>query len=180
MSRISRNDMVSAISKVREMDAKQKELLADEVFRAQPHLFGSFLVQTRLGVSLAKMEFLLDLLLVSFQGMKESGLSWLLITENDLDSQSQRIVAIVKFGEDLSESLRNQSLLQYVESHPEKELLAYVQMETMNWLKRIAPEESDRYVMLAAWNIVNCIAFVPMKPPTATANIPQGFRTRSE
>jgi hypothetical protein len=169
MSRISQNAMVSAVSKVRAMDAKQKELLADEVFRAQPHLFGSFLVQTQLGVSLAKMDFLLDILLVSFQAMKESGLPWPLITEDELDSQSQRLVAIVKFGDDLSESLRNQSMLQYVESHPEKELLAYVQMETMDWLTRIAPEKSDKYVMLAAWNIVNCIAFVPMTPPTATA-----------
>ncbi len=67
MSRISRHTMVQAITKVQEMDVKQKELLADEVFHAQPNLLGSFLVQTRLGVSLEKMEFLLDSLLVSFQ-----------------------------------------------------------------------------------------------------------------
>ncbi len=173
MSRISRNAIVQAITKVRTMDAKQKEGLADEVFRAQPHLFGSFLVQTRLGVSLEKMEFLLDILLLSFQATKESGLAWPLITEDDLDYQSQRFVAIAKFDEDLSKSLRNQSMRQYVENYPEKELLAYMQVEMTNWLKRIVSEESDKYVMLAAWNIVNCIAFVPMTTPHSAPKAPR-------
>ena len=109
------------------MDVKQKELLADELFRVQPNLFGSFLVQTRLGVSLEKMEFLLDLLYVCFQAMKESGLPWPLITEDDLDLQAKRFSAIATFGDDLSENLRNRSMQQYIEAHPEKELLAYVQ-----------------------------------------------------
>ncbi len=46
-----------------------------------------------------------------------------------------------------------------------KELLACVQVETANWLNRIVPEETDKYVMMAAANFVNCIAFVPMKAP---------------
>jgi hypothetical protein len=74
--------------------------------------------------------------------------------------------AIATFGDDLSEKLRNQSMQQYIDNHPEKELLAYVQVETANWLKRIIPEDSDKYVMLASWNIVNCIAFVPMPVQT--------------
>jgi hypothetical protein len=147
------------------MDVKQKEQLADELFHTQPNLFGSFLVQARLGVSLKKMEFLLDLLYVCFQAMKESGLPWPLITEDDLDLQAKRFSAIATFGDDLSENLRNRSMQQYIEAHPEKELLAYVQVETANWLNRIVPEESDKYVMLAAWNLVNCIAFVSMKAP---------------
>ena len=167
MSRISRNALVQAITRVRAMDAKQKEQLADEIFVAQPHLLGSFLVQRQLGVSLEKMEFLLDILLVSFQAMKESGLVWPVITEDDLDRQSQCFVGIVKFGDGLSEGLRHRSMRQYVEEHPEKELLAYIQMETMSWLKRIVAEKSDKYLILAAWTIANCIAFVPMKTTPA-------------
>ena len=49
---------------------------------------------------------------------------------------------------------------------PEKDLLAYVQLETMNWLKRVVTEEADKYVILAVWNFVNCIAFVSMKKPS--------------
>lgn len=168
MSRISFDALARAIATVRAMDVKQKEQLADELFHVQPNLFGIFLVQTRLGVSFEKMEFLLDLLFVCFQAMKESSLPWPLITEDDLDLQSKRFSAIVTFGDDLNENLRNLSMRQYIEAHPEKELLAYVQVETANWLDRIVPEESDKYVMLAAWNFVNCIAFVSMKAPKST------------
>ena len=165
MSRISYNALAQAITTVRAMDMKQKEQLADELFRAQPHLLGSFLAQKQLGVSLEKMDFLMDLLLICFQAMKESGLTWPVITEDELDRQLQRYIAIVKFGNDLGKSLRDQSMQQYIEDHPEKELLAYVQVETANWLNRIVPEETDKYVMMAAANFVNCIAFVPMNAP---------------
>lgn len=53
----------------------------------------------------------------------------------------------------------------YIENHPAKELLAHVEVETANWLKRIVPEESDKYVMLAGANLANCIAFVPLNAP---------------
>ena len=60
MRRISRETLASAIARVRGLDLMQKEQLAYELLRAQPHVFASFLVQQRLGVSLAKMDFLLD------------------------------------------------------------------------------------------------------------------------
>ena len=87
---------------------------------------------------------------------------------NELDRQLQRYIAIVKFGDDLGKSLRDQSMRQYIEDHPEKELLAHVQLETANWLNRIAPEETDKYVMMTAANFVNCIAFVPMDAPKSS------------
>ena len=98
MSRISRNALAQAIATVRAMDMKQKEQLADELFRAQPHLLGSFLVQKQLGVSLEKMDFLIDLLLICFQAMKESGFTWPLITEDELDRQMQGSLAPGKSG----------------------------------------------------------------------------------
>lgn len=51
---------------------------------------------------------------------------------------------------------------QYLADHPEKDLLAYVTAETSKWMTRIVAEESDKYVMLAIWNLVNCIAFVAL------------------
>ena len=108
------------------MDLTQKEQLADDLARAQPHLFASFLVQQRLGVSLAKMDFLLDILLIGFQAMKESGQIWPLITEDEQDRQMARLVATVRFGDDLPRSLRGYALRQYIETHPEKDLLAFV------------------------------------------------------
>ena len=83
------------------MDVTQKEQLADQLFRVQPHVFASFLVQKQLGVSLEKMDFLVDILLICFQAMKESGLTWPLITEDEQDRQMGRLVATVQFGDDL-------------------------------------------------------------------------------
>lgn len=150
------------------MDVKQKEQLADEIFRVQPHLLASVVVQKRMGVTLEKIDFLFDVLFICFQAMKESGLTWPIITEDEQDRQMGRYVASVKFGDDLGKSLRDQSMRQYIEDHPEKELLAYVVAETANWLKRIVPDETDKYIMLAAANFVNCIAFVPMGASKAT------------
>lgn len=162
MSRISHSALAQAITKIRVMGMQQKERLADEIFRVQPHLLASVVVQKQMGVSLEKMDFLFDLLLICFQAMKESGLSWPLITEDEQDRQLGRYVGSVKFGEDLANGLRNQATRQYIENHPEKELLAYVEVETASWLQRIVPEDTDKYVMLAAANLVNCIAFVPL------------------
>ncbi len=166
MSRISMSILVSAIKKVRAMDIGQKEQLADELFRQQPNMFGSVLVQQQMGVSLEKMEFSLEILFICFQCMKESGLTWPLIIEAEQDKQLARYVATVKFGEGLSSTLQDRAMKQYIESHPEQSLLAFVTAETNGWISRIVSEDTDRHVMLAAINLVNCIAFVPMSPST--------------
>lgn len=66
-------------------------------------MFGTALVQQRLGVSFEKMAFLLGLLLVCFHAMKESGLASPLITEAELDRQLQRYTAIVSFSANLEQ-----------------------------------------------------------------------------
>ena len=162
MSRISHQALSLAIQKVRAMSMNQKEQILDELFREQPSMLGSFLVQKQMGVSFEKMGFLLDILLICFQSMKESGLTWPLITEDDQDKQLARYVATVKFGEDLSASLQDLAMKQYIESHSEQYLLAFVTVETKDWLSRILPGKTDKFVILAAANLVNCIAFVPM------------------
>ncbi|MPZ47066.1 MAG: hypothetical protein GEV05_27625 [Betaproteobacteria bacterium] len=111
-------------------------------------------------VSLAKMDFLLDILLIGFEAMKQSGHIWPLITEDEQDRQMGRLVATLRFGDDLPRSLRGRALLQYIETHPEKDLLAFVRGETAGWLQRVIPEETDKFVVLAALNCVNCIAFI--------------------
>ena len=86
-----------------------------------------------------------------------------------VDRQLRRFTAIAQFADDLNESLREDSMQQYIADHPEKELLAYVQTETAKWLAHIVPEEADKHVMLAAWNMVNCIAFVTLPGSMATS-----------
>ncbi|MCK2097665.1 hypothetical protein [Thauera aromatica] len=162
MSRISADTMAKALIAAQAMDPQQKAQLADELFRAQPNLLGSVVVLPRLGVALPKVDFAAEILFVCFLAMRESGLTWPVITEDDQDCQLRRFVAITRFGDDLDESLRERSMQQYIADHPEKDLLAYVTAETSKWLARITPEETDKYVMLAIWNLVNCIAFVAL------------------
>lgn len=144
------------------MSMAEKEHLVDKLFLKQPNMFGSFLVQKQMGVSFEKMEFLLEILLICFQAMNESGLTWLLITEEEQDKQLGCYVAAVKFGQDLNQPVQARAMKQYSNKHPEQYLLAFVTSETTAWLSRIVPEQTDKYVMLAAANFVNCIAFVPM------------------
>jgi hypothetical protein len=162
MSRISSETLVDAIKVIRPMGIEQKEALANELFERQPNLFGSALALHSMGVAPAKIEVALDLLFICFQSMKQTGLCWPLITETDLDKQLGRYVATVRFGEDLAPAQRERAMTQYLASHPEKPLLAYITGELNKWLAGAHPEATDNYVMLAAINFVNCIAFTPI------------------
>ncbi len=142
------------------MNLAQKEQLAEEIVREQPALFASFLAQKQFGVSFEKMEFLLNILFVCYLSMKESRLKWPRITDDDVEGCMTRYVESVQFGRDLDPAQRHELVIQFIAAHPEQALLAYVQVETANWLRRVTPEDSDRFVMLAAVNIVNCIGYV--------------------
>jgi hypothetical protein len=91
------------------------------------------LIQKQLGVSLEKMDFIVDILLICFQAMKESGLTWPLITEDEQDRQMARFVVTIQFRDELRGSLRDRELRQYIETHPEKELLAVRSSSTRTW-----------------------------------------------
>jgi hypothetical protein len=105
----------------------------------------------------------LDTLFICFQAMKESGLTWPLITEDEQERQMQRNNTILRFYASFADrTLQTSSLQQYIDSHPEKDLLAWVTTGCRDWLRGIDPEESDKYVLQAVINLVNCLAFVPM------------------
>ena len=93
MSRLSTESVEKAVDAVQAMDRPQKERLADEIFRMQPSMLGSILVLPRLGVPMEKVEFAVGVLLVCFQAMKESGLAWPVITEDEQERQLARFVA---------------------------------------------------------------------------------------
>jgi hypothetical protein len=166
MSRITVDNLAAAVHKVRSMSLKDKEALADEIYLHQPHLLASCLVQSRLGVEPAAVEFLLNILFVCYQSMKESGLHWSVITENEQERQMQRWIGAVQFTEHEMGSAADGAREQYASQHPEQPLLAFVLSETNQWLgaisKRNAEAESDKFVMMASMNLVNCIAGAPV------------------
>jgi hypothetical protein len=166
MSRISVDHLAAAIRKVRSMNLKEKEALTEEIHRRQPHMLASCLVQSRLGVEPAAVEFLLNILLVCYQSMKESGLQWPVITEDEQERQMQRWIGAVQFSEHAMGSAADRAREQYASEHPEQPLLAFVVSETSQWLREIskghAEAESDKFVMMASMNLVNCIASAPV------------------
>ena len=146
MGRISQSVLLGAIKAVQEMTADEKLRPADEIFSLQPNLLGAVLALRGLGVPAAKQEFALEMLLLCFQAMMESGLTWPLITVVEQENH----------------------IREYIDAHPEPELLAWVMMQSRDWLLKSAPEESDKYVLLAVANFVSCIAYVPLpveRPP---------------
>lgn len=162
MPRISAENLVSAIQKVKSMNLAQKQALTEEIYRQQPILLSVALVQQRKGVAVNKLEFLFDMLFICFQAMKDSKLNWPMISEEEYEKQLARHVATVKFADAQSPAHGDQLRQEYAQQHPEQYLLAYVMTETGKWLQRVTPEESDTQVMLAAICFVNCIAHVPM------------------
>ncbi len=163
--RVSLDHLTAAINKVRAMTLTEKSSLIEEVHQQQPHLLASCLVQSQLGVTPEKLEFLLHVLLVCFQAMKESGRRWSVITEDLQEQQLQRVVGSILFSESSTDSLlASQARAQYLANHPESPLLTYLVNQCQSWLLELARNhqeaESDKFVMLAAVNIVNCIAHV--------------------
>ena len=162
MSHITIDHLAAAIRKIRSMNLQEKEALADEIHRRQPHMIASCLVQSRLGAEPAAVELLLNILLVCYQSMKESGLQWPLITEDEQERQMQRWTGAVQFSELAADSSAEKARAQYASEHSEQALLAFVVGETNRWLheisRRNAQAESDKFVMMASMNLVNCIA----------------------
>jgi hypothetical protein len=74
-----------------------------------------------------------------------------------------RSTAIIQSFEKLDADSQTQFTGQYIDEFPEKELLAFVTNEVRLWLARLDRErnqnEDDKYVMVAAANLVNCIAY---------------------
>jgi hypothetical protein len=163
MGRISIAHLAAAINKVRAMDMSRRVSLAEEISAAQPHMLASCLVQTRMGLDASAVDILLDILLVCYQAMKESGNQWPLISEDEQERQLKRLTGAVLFSEKMTDpKLSDQARRQYLSGHPEQPLLAYVINETNLWLldvaKRGAEAESDKYLLMASVNLVNCIA----------------------
>lgn len=158
MNRISIETLAQTINAVRSMDTKQKERLVEEIFQKQPNLLGSVLLLPRFGVSRDKVEVALDFLLVCFQAMKVTGLTWPLITEQQLQDELERFTATIRFGEDLAPNLQAGLIQQYVDNHPERNLLAYAMEQVQEWMADDAGQTTDKYAVLAVWTLANCIA----------------------
>lgn len=163
VGRISVEHVAAAVRKLQLMDLPQKTAIIDEIHLKQPNLLASCLVQRNLGADDQTVGFLLNLLLTCYVAMRESGFEWPLISESEQERELERTVGAILFSEQLTDpAAANAARAQYISAHPEQPLLALVTTECNAWLhdlaQRKAEKESDKYVMMASVNLVNCIA----------------------
>ncbi|PCI46016.1 MAG: hypothetical protein COB51_08150 [Moraxellaceae bacterium] len=140
------------------MSLKEKEVILDEIYVEQPNLLGSVVVLNQMGSTLEQMEVLLNILLVAYLALNESGIKIAEVTESEQERELSRFVGHVKFTEGLSSSSELTAIQQYIESHEEKTLLAYVYKEMLESGFHDLKYESSKYLIIAGFNIVNCIS----------------------
>lgn len=157
-NRIGPGHIASAIQVVKAMSIKEKEKLADEIYLNQPNMLGSILVLSRFGASMETVGELLNVLFACYESMRASGRSWPPVTEQMQDKGLSRLAGRIMFIEGLSPPDQNSAVKSQVDDHPEQYLFAYV-MDALRHLDIAPPKtETDKFVALAALNIVECVS----------------------
>ena len=158
MASISSRHLVDAVLRVEAMSFQERDRLADEVHARQPNLFYSVLVLQRYDATLVQIEVVLNILLVFHEAMKISGGRRPVISEDVQERCLGRVCGRVRFIEGLSPQLQAQATADAVRDHPEQQLLAYVfgKLEEGDLLG--VKTEAEKMLMLAALNLVECIA----------------------
>jgi hypothetical protein len=158
MSHITPEILARSILAVRDMDLRQREQLASEIYASQPQLLASVLALRRFGVSLEQLEVPLNILLVCYQAMKTTGHPWPVISETLQEQCIQRVAGRIRFIEGLAPEQVTQSVSTFVAEHKEPYLLAFVFGELgAQSLMRIETE-AQKFLVLGALNLVECMA----------------------
>ena len=147
MASISSSNLVDAVLRVKRMGFQDRERLAEEVHDRQPNLSFSVLVLQRYGATLAQIEVVLDMLLVSYEATKCSGGNWPVISEAVQERCLARISGRVRFIEGLTPELQTQATVDAVGDHPEQQTLAYVYGKFMSVLAQARFLASPAYLL---------------------------------
>lgn len=165
MGLITQAVLVHAIRDVNAMNPAQKVVLTDEIFLQQPNLLASILVLANMGVSTLHLEVPLHVLLVTFQAMKRSGHTWHIVQEEVQERCMQRLTARMRFNEGLPVQIADRLTKQYCDEHSERNLLAFVYGYLGDHDMLRVRTDAEKYLLLAALNLIECIAFVGGRPP---------------
>ncbi len=149
---------MDAVLRVERMSFKERERLADEIHARQPNLLYSVLVLQRFGATLQQIEVVLNLLFVFHEAMKASGKAWPVLSEDVQDRCLQRISGRVRLIEGLPPQQQTQAVSDAIADHPEQQLLAYVFGKFRDHGLGGIETEAQKMLLLAALNLVECIA----------------------
>ncbi len=155
---VSEAHLAAAIVAVRAMDVRQKEQVCDRIHAEQPNLLASVLALRRLGVSMQTVDVVLNILIVLTLAVDNSGQRLATVTEADQERELQRLVAIVQFAKGLDAAAMGQSIQQTTAYKREGFLLAYVYDAIQRTGLTDVKDEAAKYAILAAINLVNCMA----------------------
>ena len=158
MTKVTAKNLAQALKKVQSLNIKEKELICDEIYKEQPNLLASVIVQQRLGNSLQDVDVLLNILIVLYLSLKEAGITISKVTEQEQEHQLSLLKNTILFSEGLGVNLVESSVNQYISNHKEPPLLAYVigAMQEAGFFEK--KEENSKYITLAGLNLVACIA----------------------
>jgi hypothetical protein len=157
-SSVTVEQLAAAIRAATAMDIKEKERVCDTIHATQPNLLASVLVLRSFGISMPTIEIVLNILIVLHLAIVESGQVLATVTEDDQDRELSRYTASVKFTEGLDGAAFMRSFEQTTAYRKERFLLAYVLNNLTQSGITAQKEERAKYPMLAAINLVNCIA----------------------
>jgi hypothetical protein len=150
--------LAAAITTAASMDIREKERICDRIYAAQPNLLGSVLAQRSLDVSMPTVDVLLNILIVLYLAIEESGQVLAIISEADQERELKRFTAAIRFTEGLGSDGLAQSIKQTVAHRKEKFLFAYVVSILQRASLTDLRSETSKYPILVAINLVNCIA----------------------
>lgn len=163
MTLLTQAVMVRANIDVDRMSAQQKVELADEIFVQQPSLLASILVLPRYGVDMLQLEVPIHVLLVAFQAMKNCGQSLPTISEDVQETCLHRLTATMKFTEGVPPDIVEQMITKFNVDHPERYLLAFVYGHLRQHDLLRVRTDAEKFLLLAALNLVECVAYVGAK-----------------
>ena len=158
--RLTQWAVIEAAIAVRRMSHDQEVSLADEIHAQQPNMLASILALPSMRVSMVQLEVALHILLVTFQAMKLSGHPWPLATQDTQGGCLQRLTARARFNEGLPQELANKLAEEFHNEHAERYLLAFVYGNLREHDLMAVRTEAEKYLMMAALNLVECVAFV--------------------
>jgi hypothetical protein len=166
---LSQDVIADAAAALDAMTAQQRVALADDIFAEQPNLLASVLVHQRMGANLQQIEVLLNLLFVAHLAMKRSGRRWPLITEAIQDRCLQRLTDRLRLAQGLAPRRLRRAVQGAIDKHREPDLLAYAYGHLNEHGLLTIDTEAQKYLMLAALNLVESIA--ETTPPYAPATL---------
>lgn len=158
MAKIQQSALVKAINQLNDMDIVAKEKVADEIYKEQPNLLASVVVLNQMGNRLEHVEVILNILMVSYLALKNSGIKIIKVSEKLQQKELEKLVKHANSTKNLDSKKEFEAISRFVHGKSEEILMAFVLKTIEEAGLADLPNESSKYLLMSGINIVNCIA----------------------